>query len=111
MQRRPLPDCHGGQVCATHDLVAPLASTATAMRSKDMDFLPNVDRSSCAVSALIGSSLRSGDVDSADIHSTSPTPATPGTSTSTTATRTTGTRTTSSGLAPSADDGADIAPA
>lgn len=56
---------------------------------------------SCAVSQLIGDSLRLGDVDSVNDRSTRPT--TPGTRTSTMATPTTGTRTTKPARWPSAD--------
>lgn len=103
MQRRPLPDRHGDPVCATSNLVAPLASKATAKRRMEIAGRLTVRDRSSAVSPLIGGRLRWSDMDSANLRSTSPTAATPGTRTSTTATRTTGTRTTSSGHEPSAD--------
>lgn len=103
MECRPLPDRQGDPVCATVDLVAPLAFNATATRTADMGGRPTADRASGAVSPLIGSGPRRGDVDSATRRSTLATATTPGIRTSTTATRTTGTRTTSSGLASSAN--------
>lgn len=72
-----------------------MRTTETAGRSRD---------GSGAVSPLIGSGLRQGDVDSAKGRSTQPIPTTPGRSGSTTATRTTTTPTTSSAPAPSADE-------
>jgi RNA-directed DNA polymerase len=88
------------------DLVVPLAACedgagATAMRTADTAGQIGPERSG-AVSPLIVSSDRRGDVDSTNIRSTRPTLTMPGTRTSTTATRTTTTRTTSSGPVPSA---------
>jgi RNA-directed DNA polymerase len=83
------------------NLVVPLAHEATDMRIADTDGSGRVR--SGAVSSLIGSGLRRGDVDSTTGRSTQPTLTMPGIRTSTTATRTTTTSTTSSALAPSAD--------
>ena len=83
----------------TLNLVAPLPHKGTAMRTTDT--AASVQAWSGAVSPLIGTSLRRGDVDSANERSTPAT--TPGTRTSTTATRTTSTRTTKRWSAPSAD--------
>jgi RNA-directed DNA polymerase len=83
----------------TLNLVAPLPHKGTAMHNTDTAASAQVW--SCAVSPLIGASLRRGDVDSANNRSTPV--ATPGLSTSTTATRTTSTRTTRSGPVSSAD--------
>lgn len=83
------------------NLVVPLAHEATAMRPRDTAGSSR-DRSG-AVSPLIGSGLRWGDVDSTNGRSTPPTRTTPGTRTSTTATRTTTTRAPRAELAPSAD--------
>lgn len=104
MQRRPLPDRQGGLVCATSNLVAPLAFNATAKRIRDITGRLTTGRRSRAVFSLIGGSLRWSDVDSAIQRSTSLTATTRTTRTSTTATRTTGTRTTSSWRVPSADE-------
>ena len=76
------------------DLVAPLDHKSTAMHTHGDRSL--VASEPGAVTALIGSGLRRGDVVSATV-------ALPGTRTSTTATRTTTTRAPSSALAPSAD--------
>lgn len=103
MQRRLLPDRHGGQVRATFDLVAPLADEATEKRIGDNAGITRRVRSR-AVTPMIGTSLRQDDVNSANLHSTRPTATMPGTRTSTTATRTIGTRTTSSGPVQSADE-------
>lgn len=108
MQRRPLPDRHGGPVCAASNLVAPLAAKATAMRIVDITGRLAAEHRSSAVRSLIGARLRWTDVDSAIQRSTRPTATTPGTRTSTTATRTTGTRTTSSTGVPSADSSIDL---
>ncbi len=81
------------------NLVVPLAHEATAMRIADT--YASLQEWSGAVSPLIGSSLRRGDVDSTHRRST-PT-RTPGIRISTTATRTTTTRTTSSEREQSAD--------
>ncbi len=83
------------------NLVVPLAHEATAMRiTETAGSSQNV---SGAVTPLIGSSLRQGDVDSTTRRSTRPTLIMPGIRISTTATRTTTTRITSSAPAPSAD--------
>lgn len=82
------------------NLVVPLASPATAMRTTDT---AGAAGQSGAVSSLIGPGLRRGDVDSTNTRSTPLTAITPGCRTSTTATRTTTTRTTRTGLAQSAD--------
>lgn len=103
MQRRPLPDRQGGPVSAKINLVAPLASTATDMRIRDITPRPPIGNRSRAVRPL-SRGFRWTDFDSANLRSTRPTPATPGTRTSATATRTTGTRTTTTGLVLSADD-------
>jgi RNA-directed DNA polymerase len=100
-QRRPLPDGHGRHACAIFNLVVPLAHEATAMRITET--AGSVRNASGAVSALIGSRLRCGDIDCTKGRSTRRTLTTRGTRISTMATRTTTTRTTSSGLAPSAD--------
>jgi retron-type reverse transcriptase len=108
--RRLLRDRHGGRARANFNLVAPLSfapAELTDMRTADtsgqLDLFSGRDASG-AVSPLIGSGLRQGDVDSANDRSSTPTtPTTPGTRTSTTATRTTGTRTTATGVARSAD--------
>jgi RNA-directed DNA polymerase len=100
-QHRPLPDRQGGPVSATINLVAPLASKATAMRIRDLAGRPTIRSRSRAVSSL---RVRWGDIDSANLRSTPLTATTPGTRTSTTATRTTGTRTIKSRLVLSADD-------
>lgn len=110
MQRRQLPNRQGDQVRATIDLVAPLAH-ATDTRIKDSYGDLTRRARSRAVSALIGQSLRSGDVESANRRSTLPTATMPTIRTSTTAIRTTTTRTMSSGLASSADQNAATAPA
>ena len=81
------------------NLVVPLAHKATAMRTTDTT--GSRQERSGAVSPLISSGFRQGDVDSTT--GTLPTPTTPGIRTSTTATRTTTTPTTSSGPEPSAD--------
>ncbi|MRR49336.1 MAG: RNA-directed DNA polymerase [Rhodocyclaceae bacterium] len=81
------------------NLVTPLAHKATAMRTTDTA-ASQQDRSG-AVSPLIGSSLRRGDVDSVNERSSRPT--TPGIRTSTTATPTTTTRSTKVEPAPAAD--------
>ena len=86
------------------NLVVPLADPATAKRVMDTT-RDNLGRS-CAVSPLIDAHPRQGDVDSTTRCSTLPIRAMPGARTSATATRTTTTRTMSSGLAPSADQGA-----
>ena len=83
----------------TLNLVAPLPHKGTAMHITDTA-APALARSG-AVSQLIGSGLRSGDVDSAKKRSVPRT--TPGIRTSTTATRTTTTRTTSAGSVSPAD--------
>jgi hypothetical protein len=106
MRHRPLLDRHGDQVCATIDLVAPLANEATDMRVEDSD--GECRDGSGAVSALIGDSLRCGDVDSANQYSTLMTAIMPGIRTSTMATRTTGTRTTTIGFVPFANQCADV---
>ena len=84
------------------NLVVPLANEATAMRVADTDGLDTHVWSS-AVSPLIGSGLRRGDVDSTKGRSTLTTNLMPGVRISTTAIRTTTTRTTSLELVPSAD--------
>jgi retron-type reverse transcriptase len=84
------------------NLVVPLAHEATAMRTTETAGSSR-DRSS-AVSPLIGTGLRRGDVDSTTGRSTQPILTMPGIRTSTTATRTTTTSTTSSARAPSADE-------
>ena len=83
------------------NLVEPLAHKATAMRTTDTDGQGRYR--SGAVSTLIGSSLRRGDVDSTTERSTRPTQTMPGIRTSTTATRTTTTRALSCAPVPSAD--------
>ncbi len=83
------------------NLVVPLAHEATAMRSRDTAGSSRIR--SGAVSPLIGSGLRSGDVDSTNGRSTPPTQTTPGIRTSMMATRTTTTRASRPALAPSAD--------
>jgi hypothetical protein len=83
----------------TLNLVAPLPHEGTAMHATDTA-APAQARSG-AVTPVIGSGLRRGDVDSAKKRSTPRT--TPGISTSTTATRTTTTRATSAGAASSAE--------
>jgi RNA-directed DNA polymerase len=83
----------------TLNLVAPLPHEGTAMRTTETA-APAQARSG-AVTTLIGSGLRRGDVDSANARSTPAT--TPGSRTSTTATRTTTTRRASSSSVPSAD--------
>ena len=83
----------------TLNLVAPLPHKGTAMHIT-VTAAPALARSG-AVTQLIGSGLRSGDVDSANKRSTPR--VTPGIRTSTTATRTTTTRTTSAGFGSSAD--------
>ncbi len=103
-RRRLLPDRHGGQARATFDLVAPLAHEATAMHTTEIAGHPSVPGRSSAVSPLIGSGLRQGDIDSANQRSTPRTPTMPGCRTSTTATRTTTTRTMSGARVPSADE-------
>jgi RNA-directed DNA polymerase len=85
------------------NLVLPLAHKATAMHTADTAGI--VQARSGAVTALIGDSLRRGDVDSKTGRST-PTPTMPGTRTSTTATRTTTTSRTRAELASSADQAA-----
>ena len=77
------------------NLVVPLAHKATAMRTTDT--AAPVQAWSGAVDALIGSGLRSVDVDRTTVART------PGTRTSTTATRTTTTSPTKAGPEPSAD--------
>ena len=84
------------------NLVVPLALEATAMRTAETAGLVARDRSG-AVSALIGASLRCGDVDSTNGNSTPLTLAMPGFRTSSTATRTTTTRTTTTERGLSAD--------
>jgi len=86
----------------TLDLVVPLAHEATDMRITESG--GGVRDRSGAVSPLIGTRLRLGDVDSTTGCSTQPIRTMPGTRTSTTATRTTTTRTTSCAPAPSADE-------
>ena len=81
------------------NLVAPLAHEATAMHTTET--AGHVRSRPGAVSQVIGTSLRPGDVESAHRRSTRAT--TPGTRTSTTATRTTTTRALSSLPEPSAD--------
>ena len=81
------------------NLVVPLPHEGTAMRSTETAAVPQAR--SGAVTPLIGSGLRCGDVDSTNTRSTA-TP-TPTSRTSTTATRTTTTRTTRSSCEPSAD--------
>ena len=88
-QHRLLPDCHGSQVSAINDPVAPLAP-ATGTRGRE----------ACAVSPL---SNRRGDVDRANHRAIRTTRTTPGTRTSTTATRTTTTSTIRASAARSAD--------
>ena len=83
----------------TLNLVVPLGHKPTAMRTTET--AASVLARSGAVSQLIGSGLRQGDVDSTQRRRTQP--ATPGCRTSTTATRTTTTRTTPAGPEPSAD--------
>ncbi|HSV48404.1 MAG TPA: RNA-directed DNA polymerase [Ramlibacter sp.] len=83
----------------TLNLVAPLPHEGTAMRTTDTT--APVQVRSGAVSHLIGSGLRMGDVDSANARSTPLT--TPGIRTSTTATRTPTTRSSRRSGAPSAD--------
>lgn len=83
------------------NLVVPLAHEATDMRITDTTGTSR-DRSG-AVSPLIGSDLRRGDVDSTNTRSTRRIPTMPGIRTSTTVTRTTTTRTTSFAPALSAD--------
>jgi retron-type reverse transcriptase len=83
------------------NLVVPLAHEATAMRIADTT--DAVQDWSGAVSPLIGSSLRQGDVDSTKGRSTPPILIMPGSRISTTATRTTTTRMTRFVPAPSAD--------
>jgi RNA-directed DNA polymerase len=102
-RRRLLPDRHGGQACATFDLVAPLAHEATAMCITEIAGHTAPGRSG-TVSQLIDASLRQGDIDSANLRSTPRTPTMPGCRTSTTATRTTTTRTMSGARVPSADE-------
>jgi len=85
----------------TFNLVVPLAHKATDMRIADTS--GSVQVRSGAVSPLIGSGLRQGDVDSTTGRSTQPTLIMPGIRTSTTATRTTTTRAQRCALAPSAD--------
>jgi hypothetical protein len=85
----------------TFNLVVPLAHEATAMRIADTTDPIRVW--SGAVSPLIGSDLRQGDVYSTSNRSTPPTPTMPGTRTSTTATRTTTTSRTRGAPARSAD--------
>jgi RNA-directed DNA polymerase len=87
------------------DLVVPLADKATAMRITDTIGLVTQDRSG-AVTSLIGTNLRQGDVDSIIGRSTLLTRVMPGTRTSTTVTRTTTTRITSSERELSADQSA-----
>ena len=81
------------------NLVAPLPHKGTAMRTTET--AAPVQARSGAVSLLVGSDLRQGDVDSANTRRLPA--ATPGTRTSTTATRTTTTRSSRRGPAPSAD--------
>lgn len=81
------------------DLVVPLANKATAMRTAETAGLVARDRSG-AVSALIGASLRRGDVDSTIINSARPVP--PGIRISIMETRIGTTPTTSAALWPSA---------
>jgi RNA-directed DNA polymerase len=83
------------------DLVVPLATQATAMRTADTAGLVAQGRSG-AVSLLIDCSGRQGDVDSTINRSASP--VLPGIRTSTMATRIGTTQTTSAALAPSADE-------
>jgi len=83
----------------TLNLVAPLPHEGTAMHATDTAAPAQVW--SGAVTPLIGSGLRLGDVDSANKHSRLRT--TPSIRTSTTATRTTTTRITSAGAGSSAD--------
>jgi len=83
------------------NLVVPLPHKGTAMRPRDTAGSSRIR--SGAVSPLIGSGLRSGDVDSTNGRSTPPTQTTPGIRTSMMATRTTTTRASRPALAPSAD--------
>jgi RNA-directed DNA polymerase len=79
------------------NLVLPLASKATDMHAKDTAE-SNTQAASCAISPMIGSSLRRGDVDSKIGNSTQRTLTMLGCRTSTTAIRTTTTRTTTTAL-------------
>ena len=81
------------------DLVVPLSQKDTAMRTTET--AGSAPERSGAVSPLIGSGLRQGDVDSVNERSTPPTP--PGIRTSVMATRTTTTRTTKASAEPAAD--------
>lgn len=101
-QHRPLHNRHGGFACAILNLVAPLAYTATVMRTKGTT--RHRPGRPCAVALLIGYRLRQSDVNSTTWRSTART--TRGIRTSMMATRTTTTRTTPFGLAPSADTSA-----
>ena len=83
------------------NLVAPLAQKATAMHITET--AGRSQNLSGAVTQLIGSNLRQGDVDSAIERSTQPTLTMPGIRISTTAIRTTTTRTTRCAPALSAD--------
>lgn len=105
MPRRPSTDRHGGLVSATFHLVAPLAATATEMRSRDIAPRPPIGSRSRAVRSS-SASFRWTDLHRANLRSTSPTATTPGTRTLATVTRTTGTRTTTTGLGLSADEAA-----
>lgn len=95
---RLIPDCQGSQDRADIDLVAPLASKATATHTTEI--AGNLPGRSGAVSPV---SNRGSDVDSANNRSMPATATMPGRRTSTTATRTTNTRTTSWACARSAD--------
>lgn len=95
---RLLPERYGAQASATLNLVVPLAYPATAMRTKGT--IRHWQDRPCAVSSLVGSCLRRGDVDSTTWRSTART--TRGIRTSMMATRTTTTRTTSTARGPSA---------
>lgn len=107
--RSPLLDRQGDQVCATLNLVVPLAHEATDMRTADTT--DGVQDWSGAVSPLIGESLLQGDVDSTNGRSTRTIPIMRGTRISATATRTTTTRSIVSEHAPSAAYGdAGISP-
>ena len=89
--RSPLHGRQDGHACASLNLVVPLAHKATDMRTTDIT--DGVQNRSGAVSTLIGTSLRRGDVDSANGRSTQTTAIMPGIRISATATRTTTIRT------------------
>jgi RNA-directed DNA polymerase len=99
--RSPLSVRQGDPVCATLNLVVPLAHKATDMRITDTT--GGVRARSGAVTPLIGESLRLGDVDSTNGRSTQLTPTMPGIRILTTATRTTTTRRSKVAPEPSAD--------